>query len=133
MRQECATLEEAEVLVNTLQAEKKYVVSAIQRDGFIEVQWLEHKKYTAMDGQEFYDELWLTKEGKMMLIQDIELEHCRNIIRMILRQEREAEASLKTLTETLSATLGTLQTEMEQMAELDENAVTSTEPARVLH
>ena len=131
MRQECATLEEAEALVKTLQAEEKYVISALQRDGFVEVQWLEHLKYTAQDGQEFYDEVWLTREGKMMLIQDIGLDHCRNILRMMLRNEREAEASMKTLTETLAATLGELAGEIDELPE-DAPAV-SAEPARVLH
>ena len=91
MKKEVQTFEEAEAIVNPLLAEKKWAVSVIQKtDGSFMIQWMEHKKYTALDGKEFFDEVWTTEKGEIKLIQDLEPEHARNILRMILRKEREA-------------------------------------------
>ena len=98
MKKEVQTFEEAEAVVNPLLAEKKWAVSVIQQlDGSFVIQWVEHKKYTAQDGKEFYDEVWTTREGEMKLIQDLEPEHARNIIRMILRKDRESAEKLNSL------------------------------------
>jgi len=98
MKKEVQTFEEAEAVVNPLLAEKKWAVSVSQQlDGSFVIQWVEHKKYTAQDGKEFYDEVWTTREGEMKLIQDLEPEHARNIIRMILRKDRESAEKLNSL------------------------------------
>ena len=90
-KKECATLEEAQEFVKPLLDERKWVIGVQQlvKDGPYHVQWQEHKMYTAMDGREFRDEIWKTEDGRLILVQDLEVEHCRNVLRMLLRQERE--------------------------------------------
>ncbi len=82
--------EEVEAFVNSLIAEQKYVIDVknpTDTEGYV-VQWLESKNYTSIDGKEYPDEVWMTQDERFFLIQDLEPEHCRNILRMILRQER---------------------------------------------
>jgi len=118
MRQEFKTYEELEAFVNPMLAEEKYVMD-IRRlpDGGYSVQWQEHKTYTAFDGKVFPDEVWLTEDDRMLLIQDIEPEHCRNILRMMLRQEREARAALDGLTERLLESLELMREELQENTE----------------
>lgn len=106
MKQEVETIEEAEAIVNPLMAEQKWAITVAQKaaGGFI-VQWVEHKKYTAHDGQEFLDEVWTTEDGTMKLIQDLEPEHARNIIRMMLRNERKAGEQIDSLVQEMVAEL----------------------------
>ena len=102
MEKEFETIDEVEQFVKPLMDEKKYVIDVIQRSDLkFVVQWQIHKTYVAQDGKVFYDEVWITKDGEMKQIQDIEPEHCRNILRMLLRQEREAEERLGEITEQL--------------------------------
>lgn len=99
MRKEIFSTEETESFVNQLFDEKKYVINVQplpDNNGYL-VQWQEHKTYKAYDGKEFPDEAWLTEDNRMLLIQDIEPEHCRNILRMMLRQEREAKIAMEQL------------------------------------
>lgn len=96
MKAEFDTIEQASAFVQPLIDEKKYVISAVKtKEGKIIVSWEEQKKYTAQDGKEYTDEVWMTEDGRMIQIQDLEPEHAKNIIRMMLRQEREARASLE--------------------------------------
>jgi hypothetical protein len=95
MKREVDTIEEAEAIVNPLLAENKWAVTVAQtKDNKFIVQWSEHKMYTAQDGKEYHDEVWTTKEGEMKFIQDIDPEHARNILRMIIRQDREDKKAL---------------------------------------
>jgi hypothetical protein len=101
--QEVKTLEEANAIVEPLMAENKWAITVAQRaDGVFVIKWMEHKMYTAQDGKEYRDEVWTTYDGEMKLIQDLEPEHARNIIRMMLRQEREAKAAMEGLYEQLA-------------------------------
>jgi hypothetical protein len=133
MKQEFKTYEELEAFVNPKLAEEKYVMDIRQlpNGAGYSVQWQEHKTYTAFDGKVFPDEVWITEDDRMLLIQDIEPEHCRNILRMMLRQEREARAALDGLTERL---LESLELVREELQEESEN-ITSTSPSegRMLH
>lgn len=98
MKKEATTFEEAEAIINPLVAENKWAITVMQNaDGTFTIQWLEHKKYTAQDGKEFHDEIWTTKEGEMKLVQDLEPEHARNILRMLLRKDREATQAMNAL------------------------------------
>jgi hypothetical protein len=98
MKAEFDTMEEAQAKFQELQAEGKWASSAVRMpDGKIVLQWIEHKKFVAHDGKEFYDEIWTTFEGEMILIQDMEPEHARNALRMILRQDREAQQAMQTI------------------------------------
>lgn len=93
-KQEFATIEEARAFVEPKLAEKKWVIDVRQEaEGapYI-VQWGEHKKYTALDGNQYHDEVWRKEDGSIHLVQDLEPEHAKNIIRMILRNDREDHA-----------------------------------------
>ena len=103
MKLEITDRNDAETLIRSLINEKKWVVDAYQtkENGPFIVRWFEHKEYTAQDGKKFHDEIWRTKNGEIHLIQDLEPEHVRNILRMILRQEREQTELIKRLSEKL--------------------------------
>jgi hypothetical protein len=100
MKKNIKTTDELELFVNKLIGEKQVVEVFELPEGMgFEVQWIEHKSYTAQDGRTFPDEIWTTKEGEMKLVQDLEPEHLRNVLRMILRQERESRKSLEGILE----------------------------------
>jgi len=44
--------------------------------------------YTSIDGKVWPEETWVTEDGRHILVKDLEPEHARNIIRMILRNQR---------------------------------------------
>lgn len=95
MKKEVNSIEEASAFVDPLIAENKWAITVVRNpDGKFLIQWMEHKMYTARDGLQYRDEVWTTNEGDMVLIQDLDPEHAKNIIRMMLRQEREAEKRL---------------------------------------
>lgn len=129
MKQEFKTYEELEAFVNPMLAEEKYVmdIRPLPDGAGYSVQWQEHKTYTAFDGKVFPDEVWITEDDRMLLIQDIEPEHCRNIIRMMLRQERQARAALESITEQLYEEINKMQSDMEL------NSTESSEEGRMLH
>jgi hypothetical protein len=89
------SVDEAQVFVDELWTKGKYALGILPLDnGKIEVQYIEHKEYIAVDGKTFPDEVWMTKEGKMILVQDLSPDHLRNILRMKIRREREMTAAL---------------------------------------
>jgi hypothetical protein len=99
MKTTLPTIEEARVFAQSLLDQQKYVIDIFQHPGEtgFEVQWIELRDYLAHDGKSYPDEVWMTEKGEMKLIQDLEPEHARNIIRMVLRNER----ALKVATEEL--------------------------------
>jgi len=106
MRKELKTIEEVQAFVDALYKEEKYIIEVLQLTvGGYAVQWEEHKSYTAYDGKEWPDEVWRTEDGRLLQIQDIEPEHCRNILRMMLRQERKAASRLQALMDAVRADL----------------------------
>ena len=97
--------DEAEVneFVESLLVDHKYIVDVQEmkdNTGFL-VQWQEHKSYISHDGKEYRDEIWLTEDGELFQIQDLSEAHCRNILRMFLRNDRETRARMDTLTDHL--------------------------------
>lgn len=99
MREEFKTFEEAEALAIELFNESKYVIDIInlpEEMGYA-VQWEEQKSYTAHDGTVWPDEVWRTRDGRLLQVQDIEPGHCRNIIRMMIREDREQCSQLEVL------------------------------------
>jgi len=100
MKQAAKTIDELKSIVDPLIAENDKYVIEIQElpdnKGFT-VHWQEQKTYTALDGKEYPDEAWITKEGEMLQVQDIPLPHLQNILRMILRNSREAEIARREL------------------------------------
>jgi hypothetical protein len=98
MKESFQTLEAAEDFLKARVEEQKYVVSMrALPTGEFQVEWQEHKNYVAFDGQTFPDEVWITEDQRMILVQDLEPEHARNVLRMILRQEREVRDRMEQL------------------------------------
>ncbi len=62
-------------------------------DGTFRITWLENKQYISIDNKEYTDEVWTKEDGTMIACQDLDHEHAKNIIRMILRQDRESRAA----------------------------------------
>lgn len=90
-RKEVKTLEEVENIITPL-ATGEYVIDVkpLPDNSGYAIEWELHKTYVAFaDGKEYLDEVWRTEDGRVLQIQDIEPEHCRNILRMIIRQNRE--------------------------------------------
>lgn len=58
--------------------------------GVYRVSWVENKTYVSHTGDIHNDEVWITEDGRMIHIQDLEPEHARNIIRMMIRNSKEA-------------------------------------------
>lgn len=73
------------------------------KDGTYTVNWIPNKKYIAHDGKEFTDEVWTTLDRRMIHVQDLEPEHARNIIRMLLRNERELQQKTDAMLEQLTS------------------------------
>lgn len=102
------TIEEAQEVFDSLYNEDKFIINVQKLPvGGYEIQWIEQKSYTALDGVSFPDEVWTTIDCDMVLVQDLEPEHCRNILRMLLRQERKLlEAATTEMCNTLFGEVG---------------------------
>jgi hypothetical protein len=79
--------EEATAFIKLLQKDNTIDV-AQTTSGLFRVMWVENKMYTALDGKDYTDEVWTKEDGTMIVCQDLNLEHAKNIIRMIIRNER---------------------------------------------
>jgi hypothetical protein len=130
MKQHFATYQEVEAFVKPLAAQGIYVIDVQEHpnNGGFDVQWMEHKFYTSYTGEEYRDEIWTKENGDIMLVQDIEPEHCRNILRMILRQERESAALIQEMADKLYGSLSALAEPEDDFAK-----DISTDVPRVLH
>ena len=103
------TVEEVQPFIDTLQGETKYIVDVLELEnnaGFI-INWQEQKFYTGYEnGEQYPDEFWMTKDNDMIQIQDLSEDHCKNILRMIIRGNREmAEAMLEFKAKLLSESI----------------------------
>ena len=95
---------ELQVFLAPLLAEDKWFIDIRRIKGTesYTVEWQEHKTYVAHgDGKEYRDEVWITEQNVPYFIQDLTPEHCRNVLRMILRQDRERDQMLKQLADAL--------------------------------
>jgi hypothetical protein len=92
-------------------------------DGAYRITWVQNKKYKALDGVEYNDEVWTKEDGTMIVCQDLDPNHAKNIIRMYLRQTRETQKYFQGLDELMSG----LDTE-----NTDTRAVSSN-TSRILH
>ena len=103
MKQVFKTQEETEKFVNSLFTEEKYIIDVYELpvDEGYEVRWIERKNYTAFDGAVYPDEVWVTEEGDMKFIQDLEPEHARNIVRMMIREQRKEQLLMQRLSATI--------------------------------
>jgi hypothetical protein len=96
--------EEATAFIKLLQKDNTIDV-AQTTSGLFRVMWVENKMYTALDGKDYTDEVWTKEDGTMIVCQDLNLEHAKNIIRMIIRNERrlaKAEQDIIDYVNTLS-------------------------------
>jgi hypothetical protein len=100
------TYEELESFVNPLVAEKKWCIDVRQNTntGKYSANWIEHKFYDA-DGQQVPDEIWTTRVGEMICVQDMSEKHVRDVLRMILRAEREQRLMLDALAKQIASGL----------------------------
>jgi len=117
MQAEFKTAEEVETFVISLSKEEKYIIDIRPMSDHFVVEWQEQKFYTAVDGATFPDEVWFTEDGRMLQIQDIPLEHCRNIIRMIIRQDREMEQVRAAFKDALDILTAEIRENLEQAAD----------------
>jgi hypothetical protein len=92
------TEEAANELVESLSASDNTASVTKTINGDFSVSWIKNKSYTTIDGKTFSDEVWQTEDGKLIAIQDLEPEHAKNIIRMILRKDREFSKLMEQLT-----------------------------------
>jgi hypothetical protein len=88
------SLTEMNAFVAPLIAEDKWfmvIKKGINSSGKEEftVEWREHLRYMAQDGRSYADEIWVTKDGVPYFVQELEVEHLRNVLRKFLREERE--------------------------------------------
>lgn len=93
--------------VQSLQ-ENNTVDVAKMADETFKITWIENKKYTTYDGKEFVDEVWTKEDGTMIVCQDLELDHAKNIIRMILRQNRERMIAEEAIYEQIDSALSSI-------------------------
>jgi len=99
MKKEFSSFEEMESFAGPLLDEGCWYVVILElkdKNGY-SVEWHPKKFYTAQDGKTYDDEVWITESGEMKFVQDLEPEHVRNILRRILRKEREFRKSLNQL------------------------------------
>ena len=101
-------------------------------DGIFHISWVPRKKYTALDGKEYEDLVWMKEDGTLILCQDLGAEHARNIIRMILRNSDRQMQELKESGEMLVAALENIKADMEAAGHKI-GATPDTDPTRVLH
>ena len=107
-KQHFTDFNEAEAFVENLYKENKWIIRASRGaddEGGYNVEWQEHKKYVALDDKEYPDEIWITEKGEMILIQDLSEAHVRNVVRMLLRNERLQKESYYGLPNNLRAAI----------------------------
>lgn len=120
------TIEEAQAKFIELQQDKKWAVGILQTpSGKFALQFIEHKKYTDHTGVEQFDEVWVTKDGEMMLVQDLSESHVRNCLRMFLRNEREDKLAMDLLYQQIAQ-------RMTENADIEDTFSTGTNDAELL-
>lgn len=117
---------ELEDFVRQLQSEGNVVEVSRLNDLSFEVRWVKGKTYIAFDGAEYPDEAWVTEDGRMLLIQDLSEDHAKNIIRMIIRQDRETAARVQEIASKMAAAFGS--GELDALTDLDSNTKNEDAP-----
>lgn len=125
-RKEFTNFDDAQRFIDDLVDEHKWAVDLRQntKTGEYIVCWVEHKTYKSFDGKEYHDEVWTNEAGEMTCIQDLEAEHAKNILRMLLRNEREQRSILRAALEQVAASIS---------AEIDEQEEVSSLANHTLH
>jgi hypothetical protein len=105
-------------------------------DGTFRVNWVPNQMYTALDGKEYVDEVWTMQDGTMIVCQDLEVGHAKNIIRMMLRNERERRRVEQEMMDSLTQAMQQAGPVAGDDSESDDLPQWMTEPSeagRVLH
>jgi hypothetical protein len=126
--------DEAMAFVKTLQ-ENNCVDVLKTNDGTFQINWVENKMYTSFDGKEYVDEVWTKEDGTMIACQDLELEHAKNIIRMIMRSDREQRRIQQEMIERLQGAIQSLGdgSDTDEQDDLPPWMTDAPESERVLH
>lgn len=122
-KKEFTDYEELRKFVEPMIAEQKWAIDVRQntKTGMYMACWIEHKNVDRGDESKEPDEIWTTRDGEMLCVQDMTDTHVRDVLRMLLRNEREARAMLEAAAR--------------KMLETDEDTVPVTVPSAkpVLH
>lgn len=86
--------DELQDFVENLHQQDRWAISVESAGEDYLVKWTEHKKYVSYTGDTHPDEVWRTKEGNIMCVQDMDPEHARNALRMMLRAQRLLQEAL---------------------------------------
>jgi hypothetical protein len=123
--------EEAKEFCETLM--KDNCIDVLQTvDGGFRITWIPNKMFTSFDGKEYVDEVWTKEDGTMISCQDLEPEHAKNIIRMMLRNERERRRVEQEMLEAMQQAIQSIAAASEDDEE-GWSVVTDPEINRVLH
>ena len=98
-------------------------------DGTFRVSWIANKMIKLPDGIEVVDEVWTKQDGTLIACQDLEPEHAKNIIRMLLRNDRERQK----LTLEIMNAMQAMHLDLEDEDNNSEERTADLEPSRVLH
>ncbi len=93
----------AQQFVDDLTKNKSVVDAQKLQDGTWKILWVESKEYTSVDGKVYDDEVWTKQDGTMIVVQDLELAHAHNIIRMMLRNQQLQAAQLEAIQSSIEA------------------------------
>jgi hypothetical protein len=94
-KKEFINYEELRKFVEPMIAEQKWAIDVRQNidSGIYLAIWIEHKSIDR-SGVKVRDEIWTNLKGEMTCVQDLDPEHAKNILRMLLRSEREQRAMI---------------------------------------
>jgi hypothetical protein len=104
-KKEFTEYDELRKFVEPLIAEQKWAIDVRQNTttGIYMALWIEHKSVEREGGTKEPDEIWTTRTGDMICVQDMSETHVRDVLRMLLRNEREQRAMIDNLAQQMAA------------------------------
>ena len=124
--------EEVTKFINDLH-DKGYAVDLYKTDDeTFKLNWIKLKKFTnVMDNVEYTDEIWTKEDGTMINCQDLDLPHAQNIIRMMLRNDREQRKVQQEIIASIQEAIAT--GDFSNIASTDDEVDQDISSNRVLH
>jgi hypothetical protein len=113
MRQVANTYDETIEIINELKKTGHDVALLKLADGTFQIDYIECKGYTTYDDKVFPDEVWITEAGEMLHIQDLSEDHAKNVIRMMLRQDRQISEMMAGYAEKIGDALSAVMEKLE--------------------
>lgn len=90
MKTEITGSDAVKAFIEPLMQENKWAITVFHNGSeHYTVQWIEHKMYKDASGKEYRDEVFTETNGDMILVQDLDLDRAKDILRRILKQQRE--------------------------------------------